>query len=97
MAAKKTTKKAVQTTSDWFDYTTNHGESISLPPIGSVITAGDRRRAKRDGIDDEEFSWMMLERAADKAASGTLEIIDGMQMDEFNTFMKAWSDGGDKS
>ena len=39
----------------------------------------------------------MLERAADKAAEGTLDIIDAMQMDEFNTFMKAWSDGGDKS
>ena len=97
MAAKKTTKKPVQATSDWFDYTTNGGESISLPPISSVITAGDRRRAKRDGMDDEEFSWMMLERAADKAAAGTLDIIDYMHMDEFNTFMKAWSDGGDKS
>lgn len=97
MAAKKTTKKLTQPTSDWFDYTTHSGESISLPPIGSVITAGDRRRAKRDGVDDEEFSWMMLERAADKAAAGTLDIIDGMHMDEFNTFMKAWSDGGDKS
>lgn len=97
MAAKKTTKKSDQAHDDWFDYTTHSGESISLPPIGSVITAGDRRRAKRDGVDDEEFSWMMLERAADKAAEGTLDIIDGMQMDEFNTFMKAWSDGGDKS
>ena len=48
-------------------------------------------------MDDEEFSWMMLERAADKAAAGTLDIIDDMHMDEFNTFMKAWSDGGDKS
>ncbi|MER0008210.1 hypothetical protein ABRP78_12050, partial [Corynebacterium sp. KPL4064] len=65
--------------------------------IDSIITVGDRRRAKRDGLDDEDFSWMILERAADKSDDGTLDVIDNMRMDEFNTFMQDWSEGGDKS
>ena len=97
MAAKKTAKKNTKTTDEWFTYTTANGDDITLPPIDSIITVGDRRRAKRDGLDDEDFSWMILERAADKSDDGTLDVIDNMRMDEFNTFMQDWSEGGDKS
>lgn len=97
MAAKKTAKKNTKTTQEWFTYTTTNGDDITLPPIDSIITVGDRRRAKRDGLDDEDFSWMILERAADKSDDGTLDVIDNMRMDEFNTFMQDWSEGGDKS
>ncbi|MCG7243784.1 hypothetical protein [Corynebacterium sp. ACRPS] len=97
MAAKKNAKKNTTNADNWFSYTTNNGDKISLPPIDSIITVGDRRRAKRDGLDDEDFSWMILERAADKSEDGTLDAIDSMRMDEFNTFMQDWSEGGDKS
>ncbi|QQU97780.1 hypothetical protein [Corynebacterium amycolatum] len=97
MATKKQAKKKNATADDWFEYTTSDGKTVSLPPVGDVITVGDRRRAKRDGMDDEEFSWVILERAAEEAAEGTLDIIDAMRMDEFSTFMSEWNDGGNKS
>lgn len=69
---------------DQFSYTTAQGETITIPHVRNVAVGTMRRVRKLDQLD---ATFTILEELCD---AGTMDVLDGMNLEEFRTFADAW-------
>ncbi|MDH6279340.1 hypothetical protein [Prescottella agglutinans] len=86
MAATAPRKKTVAPKSevDVFEFTTEAGETVTVPAFKSIKPGVIRKTRKLDQAD--QF-WTILESLADDDA---IAIIDEMDADEFQEFQREW-------
>lgn len=71
-----------------FTYTTAAGDSFTVSSLAKPFhSAGELRKHRRDN--PVEIAYFVIERDLTK---DQLKVIDALDMDEFNTFSKAWAE-----